>query len=161
MRSPSARRRGPRQSRPNDCSLPGDLHDQVAHAIGVRHPGRRRQEGADRRFIASRPEEAATALAAIEATSRETLAGLRLAVGALRRADAGSETSGTVFGAQLRLADIPKLTESTRKAGVDVKVHWQGEQRALSAEVDACAFRIVQEALTNVVRHAGQRRASS
>lgn len=58
------------------------------------------------------------------------------------------------FKSRLGLADVPKLTESTRQAGVDVKVRWQGEQRALSAEIDACAFRILQEALTNVVRHA-------
>lgn len=134
--------------------LARDLHDQVAHAIGVIAI----QAGAGRRVIKTQPEEAANSLAAIEATSRETLAGLRQAVSALRHADMGFETSGVAFGPQPGLAELSKLAESTRNAGVDVEVRWSGKRCVLPADVDTCAFRIIQEALTNVVRHAGAKR---
>ena len=131
--------------------LARDLHDQVAHTIGVIAI----QAGVASRVIDTQPDEARNSLSAIEATSRQTLAGLRQTVGALRQADVSSKTSSSSFGPQPGLADLPQLAEATRKAGVEVEVRWRGERRAVPAEVDSCAFRIVQEALTNVLRHAG------
>jgi signal transduction histidine kinase len=127
-----------------------DLHDMVAHSVGIIAI----QAGMGRRVIDTQPAEARDALAAIEATSRETLAGLRRTVGALRRAGPLAEAETD----QLQtpgLADLGRLVDKTRDAGVRVDVRWHGQRCELPAEVDACAFRIIQEALANVVRHAG------
>ncbi|WP_123667532.1 sensor histidine kinase [Actinocorallia herbida] len=120
-----------------------DLHDMVAHSIGVIAI----QAGVGGRVIDTQPAEARNALAAIEESSRETLAGLRRMLGALRRADpVDALTPG--------LAGLDRLVRTTGDAGVAVDVRWTGERRDLPAEVDLAAFRIVQESVTNVVRHA-------
>jgi signal transduction histidine kinase len=124
-----------------------DLHDQVAHAIGIIAI----QAGAGARVIDTQPAEARNALAAIEATSRHTLAGLRQTVRALRQAGTHPSPPPAAPG----LAGLGQLAAATRDAGVHVEVHWPGQRRPLPADVDTCAFRIIQEAVTNVVRHAG------
>jgi len=126
-----------------------ELHDMVAHSIGIIAI----QAGMGSRVIATQPAEAGNALAAIEATSRQTLAGLRQMLGALRRAEpgaAGPDPLHPVPG----LADLDQLAATTLDAGVRVELRRQGDLRRLPAEVDLSAFRIVQEAVTNVVRHA-------
>ncbi len=129
-----------------------DLHDQVAHAIGVIAI----QAGAGHRVIDTAPAQARDALAAIEVTSRQTLAGLRQTVGALRRQGLVPGAAGPAsLGPQPVLADIGWLAATTRDAGVQVDVRWRGERQPIPAEIDTCAFRIIQEAVTNVVRHAG------
>ncbi|GAB2837328.1 sensor histidine kinase [Actinocorallia aurea] len=120
-----------------------DLHDMVAHSIGVIAI----QAGVGGRVIDTQPAEARNALSAIEESSRETLAGLRKMLGALRRADA-------VDALAPGLAGLDRLVRATGDAGVHVDVRWTGELRPLPAEVDLAAFRIVQESVTNVVRHA-------
>ncbi|MQY03278.1 hypothetical protein ACRB68_13200 [Actinomadura sp. RB68] len=122
-----------------------ELHDMVAHSIGIIAI----QAGVGSRVIETQPAEARNALSAIEATSRETLAGLRRMLGALRQA--GPVPLGSAPG----LADVARLAEATAGAGVRVEVRWRGERRPLPAEIEQSAFRIVQEAVTNVVRHAG------
>jgi signal transduction histidine kinase len=117
-----------------------DVHDMVAHSIGSIAI----QAGAGRRVIDTRPDQARDALDAIEITSRETLKGLRQVLGVLRRPD--PPPTG--------LADLDRVTSTAIAAGVQVDVRWQGEPRPLPAAVDQSAFRIVQEAVTNVVRHA-------
>jgi signal transduction histidine kinase len=124
-----------------------ELHDMVAHSIGIIAI----QAGAARRCIRTQPEGAQNSLSVIETTSRETLAGLRRMLGALRRAD-GTETAD---GAAPGLADLERLAEHAAGAGVRVELDWRGERSPLAPEVDLSAFRIVQEAVTNVVRHAG------
>ncbi|MDG4821365.1 sensor histidine kinase [Asanoa sp. WMMD1127] len=120
-----------------------DLHDQVAHSIGVIAI----QAGVGRRVIETQPEEARKALDTIETASRETLAGLRRTLVALRRSDdAPAATPG--------LAELGQLVTATEAAGVRAEVRISGEQRALPADIDVAAYRIIQEALTNVVRHA-------
>ena len=122
-----------------------DLHDQVAHSIGVIAI----QAGVGRRVIDTQPDEARKALDTIETASRETLAGLRRTLVALRRSDseaAVTQTSG--------LADLDRLVTATDAAGVRARVRTQGEPRVLPPDVDLAAYRIIQEALTNVVRHA-------
>ncbi len=102
-----------------------ELHDIVAHSIGIIAI----QAGSGRRVFDARPDEARDALAAIEATSREALSGLRRMLAAV-----------------------------TLDAGVQVDVDWHGSRQPLPADIDASAFRIIQEAVTNVVRHAGTSR---
>jgi len=128
-----------------------ELHDIVAHSIGIIAI----QAGAGRRVFDARPDEARDALTAIEATSRETLSGLRRMVTGLRRADPGSASGQALLDPAPGLADIEQLAALTLDAGVAVSVDWQGSREPLPADIDLSAFRIVQEAVTNVVRHAG------
>ncbi|MGY0019649.1 sensor histidine kinase [Streptomyces sp. cg35] len=126
-----------------------ELHDMVSHSIGVIAI----QSGVASRVIETQPKEAREALAAIETTSRETLKGLRRTLVALRRAEPGDAAP---LAPTTGLDDLDRLTETTaRSAGVHVEVVRSGERRALPADVDLSAYRIVQESLTNVVRHAG------
>ncbi|MEU6179150.1 sensor histidine kinase [Streptomyces coeruleorubidus] len=125
-----------------------ELHDMVAHSIGVIAI----QAGVGRRVIDTQPSEARNALAAIEDTSRDTLAGLRRMLGALRQADS---RDGAPLGPAPVLADLDGLVERTRDAGVRVDIEWRGERRALPAEIELSGYRIIQEAVTNVVRHSG------
>ena len=128
-----------------------ELHDIVAHSIGVIAI----QAGAGRRVFDARPDEARDALAAIEATSRETLSGLRRMVTGLRRADPESGPGQAPPGPAPGLAAIERLAATTLDAGVRVDVDWHGSREPLPADIDLSAFRIIQEAVTNVVRHAG------
>ncbi|WP_457031701.1 sensor histidine kinase [Kitasatospora sp. P5_F3] len=125
-----------------------ELHDMVAHSIGIIAI----QAGVGSRVIETQPAEAKQALQAIEATSRETLSGLRRTLVALRQADPQAEAP---LGPAPGLADLERLAAATADAGVRVELRWAGDQRQLPADIDLSAYRIVQEALTNVVRHAG------
>jgi signal transduction histidine kinase len=131
-----------------------ELHDMVAHSIGVIAI----QAGAGSRVIDTQPHEARNALSAIETTSRETLAGLRRMLGALRAADPDAAVHPAPLDPAPGLADVQRLIKTALDAGVHVDVRRLGERRALPAELDLSAFRIIQEALTNVVRHAGTSR---
>ncbi|MEV3861374.1 sensor histidine kinase [Streptomyces sp. NPDC050095] len=125
-----------------------ELHDMVSHSIGVIAI----QSGVAARVIETQPGEARAALEAIEATSRETLQGLRRTLVALRKAEPGSQAP---LGPATGLADLDRLTEATaRDAGVHVEVVRNGTERALPADIELSAYRIVQESLANVVRHA-------
>ena len=126
-----------------------ELHDMVAHSVGIVAI----QAGAARRVIDTRPERAKEALAVIESTSRETLAGLRHMLGALRRAEADREDAAPMPG----LADLDRLAAHAAGAGVRVELRRCGQVRPLSPEVELSAYRIVQESVTNVVRHSGAR----
>ena len=131
-----------------------DLHDIVAHSIGIIAI----QAGSGRRVCDASPAEAREALAAIEATSRETLSGLRRMMTGLRRAEPGPRGAGggrAPLGPAPGLDDIDQLAAMTLDAGVQVDVEWLGSREPLPADIDLSAFRIIQEAVTNVVRHAG------
>jgi signal transduction histidine kinase len=118
-----------------------ELHDVVAHSMSVIAV----QAGVGRYVIGQDPAEAASALAAIETTSRATLREMRQLLGVLRDGMPGEMLA--VPG----LDDIPELA---RRAGLRVDVAVRGTPRRLPAGMDLAAFRIVQEALTNVVKHA-------
>jgi signal transduction histidine kinase len=128
-----------------------ELHDIVAHSIGIIAI----QAGAGHRVFDARPAQARDALAAIEATSRETLSGLRRMMTGLRRADLEPGPGQAPPGPAPGLAAIERLAASALEAGVKVDVEWHGSREPLPADIDLSAFRIIQEAVTNVVRHAG------
>jgi signal transduction histidine kinase len=128
-----------------------ELHDIVAHAmslIAVR-------SGVALAVRDSQPEEAGKALAIIETTARRALQEMRLLVGVLRRVD----DRGAELNPAPVLAALDDLVDQAGQAGVLVHVQIDGEPRPLSAGADLSAYRIIQEALTNVVRHAGPTRA--
>ena len=129
-----------------------ELHDMVAHSIGIIAI----QAGSGRRVFDARPDEARDALAAIEAISRETLSGLRRMVTGLRRAEPEPGSWLAPLGPAPGLADIDRLAATAWDAGVrvEVDVDWRGSREPLPADIDLSAFRIIQEAVTNVVRHA-------
>jgi signal transduction histidine kinase len=131
--------------------LARELHDVVAHAMSVIAV----QSGVGAHVADTQPEEAAKALAAIEATSRAALEELRRLLGVLRQEDEPQGDLAPVSG----LADLEGLLAEVAKTGLAVKLQVHGTRPSLPAGVDLSAYRIVQEALTNVVKHAGPARA--
>jgi signal transduction histidine kinase len=131
--------------------LARELHDVVAHAMSVIAV----QSGVGAHVASTQPEEAAKALAAIEATSRAALTELRRLLGVLRQEDEPQGDLAPVPG----LADLDGLLAEVAKAGLAVRLQVEGRPAHLPAGVDLSAYRIVQEALTNVVKHAGPARA--
>jgi signal transduction histidine kinase len=131
--------------------LARELHDVVAHAMSVIAV----QSGVGAHVADTHPEEAAKALVAIEATSRAALEELRRLLGVLRQEDEPQGDLAPVPG----LADLEGLLAEVAKAGLAVKLQVNGTRPPLPAGVDLSAYRIVQEALTNVVKHAGPARA--
>jgi signal transduction histidine kinase len=124
-----------------------DLHDIVAHAMSVIAV----RSGVARMVIDSDPAQARDALAIIEITTRRALHEMRLLVGMLRDPGDRPAELSPVPG----LADLDRLITDTAVAGVAAEVDIDGEVRPLPPAADLSAYRIVQEALTNVVRHAG------
>src|SRR5207244_3769464 len=100
--------------------------------------------------------QAAEALAAVETTSRGALGELRRVVGLLRQAEQPDPTLSPAPG----LAHLPQLLEQVRSAGVQVDLDVRGGPRYLPQGMELSLYRIVQEALTNVVKHAGPARAT-
>lgn len=127
-----------------------ELHDMVAHSLGIITL----QAGAAARVIDTQPQSARDALHEVESAGREVLAGLRRMLGALRQPEPGQDDQ-TVLGSMPGVADIERLAAATTAAGVRVDVRWRGERRPLPPDIDLAAYRIVQESVTNVVRHAG------
>ncbi|KJS62959.1 histidine kinase [Streptomyces rubellomurinus] len=131
-----------------------ELHDSVAHSIGIITV----LSGAAARVVETKPEQTRQALTGIETTSRETLLELQRILGALRRAEPDDAVpQAAPLAPAGSLADVPQLAERTADAGVRVQVTWRGERRPLPPEIELSAFRIVQESVTNVVRHSGAR----
>jgi signal transduction histidine kinase len=127
--------------------LAREIHDVIAHSVSVIAV----QAGAARAVAQQRPDLAREALGAIEDVSKETLTEVRRAIGALR--DAGdAQPDGPAPG----LADLDALVERVRGTGVDVDISVMGTRRDLGSAVESSAYRIVQEALTNTVKHAGR-----
>jgi signal transduction histidine kinase len=121
-----------------------ELHDVVAHSMSVITV----QAGFGHLVIDDQPAKARAALGAIETTGREALAEMRQLLGMLR--DDGPAALAPAPG----LGELEHLVAQTAKAGVRVQVKITGTPRPLPPGIDLSAFRIVQEALTNVVKHA-------
>lgn len=128
-----------------------EMHDVVAHSIGIIAL----QAGAAARVVHTQPGAAREAMTAVETAGRETLAGLRRMLVALRQADQGRAPDPSRLSPAEGLADLDRLAAATTAAGVRVRVSRRGERRELPPDIDLSAFRIIQEAITNVVRHAG------
>jgi signal transduction histidine kinase len=122
-----------------------DLHDSVAHAMATINV----QAGAAAHVVERRPEAAKEALAAIQSVSRDVLDELAALLGLLR--DTGDPADRTPTPG---LDRIPEVVESARAAGVEIQLVLDGPTTHVSPPVATAAYRVVQESLTNVIRHA-------
>jgi signal transduction histidine kinase len=123
-----------------------ELHDVVAHAISVMVV----QAGAARTVVDRDPLAAKAAIGEVEETGRAGLAEMRRLIGMLTAADAASS-----IAPQPGLAELDPLIETVRAAGLPVEVVRSGAPRELPAGADLAAYRVIQESLTNALKHAG------
>jgi signal transduction histidine kinase len=131
--------------------LARELHDSVGHALNVvvLHAG------AAQRIVDTRPDLAREALGSIETAGRQALGDIERMLGILRASD---EAAG--LDATPGLSQLEALCTRVREAGLVVQLDVEGERRELPSSLDLTAYRIVQEALTNTLKHAGKARAS-
>jgi signal transduction histidine kinase len=122
-----------------------EMHDVVAHNVSVMVV----QAGAARKILDASPDDARDALSSIETTGRQALTEMRRLTGVLRSGKDNDKTP------QPGLGHLEKLVEQTREAGLPVEVVVEGLPYELPQGADLSAFRIVQEALTNSLKHAG------
>jgi signal transduction histidine kinase len=129
--------------------LSRDVHDVVSHSlstIAVR-------SGVARLLLDEQPEEARSALAAIESASRSALDELRRILRQTRDPATGAETATPALG------DLPALIDALRRSGLDISCQSAGQTRPYGTALELSAYRITQEALTNVMKHAPGARA--
>jgi signal transduction histidine kinase len=145
-----ARREGEEQARravdAERLRIARELHDVVAHTMATINV----QAGAAGHVIEAQPEQAAQALEAIKQASKEGLRELRGILNVLRQADEHDPTAPAP-----RLSQLGALIEGTERAGLPTTLSVRGDPRPLPATVEMAAYRIVQESLTNALRHAG------
>jgi signal transduction histidine kinase len=122
-----------------------ELHDVVAHAVSVMVL----QVGAVRHNLPQSLEEDRGALSSVEQAGRTALAEMRRLLGAMR-----ADGEDMELAPQPGLESLDALLDEVGRAGLPVRLHVEGEQLALSRTVDLSAYRIVQEGLTNALRHA-------
>jgi signal transduction histidine kinase len=123
-----------------------ELHDVVAHTMATINV----QAGAAAHVLGTKPEAAAEALQAIKAASKDGLRELRAILNVLRQADDTDPTQPAPG-----IAQLSTLIDGARRAGLETALTVTGEPFQLPAAADLAAYRIVQESLTNVIRHAG------
>ncbi|MBO2463570.1 sensor histidine kinase [Actinomadura violacea] len=124
-----------------------ELHDLVAHQITLANA----QATVAAHLFDTRPEQTRTSLKELVETTADALDELRATVGLLRQTGDAAAPAEPAPG----LSRLPTLLESFRRAGLEVAVHQDGTSRPLPPGLDLTAYRIVQEALTNVTKHAG------
>ncbi|MCP3990317.1 MAG: sensor histidine kinase, partial [Actinomycetia bacterium] len=127
-----------------------ELHDVVAHSVSVMVV----QAGAARRILDQDPAQAADALTAIETTGRESLTEMRRVLGVLRSDDELVELAPIPS-----LDDFDRLLRQCEEAGLPVELEVEGEARPLAPGLELSAYRVVQESLTNSLKHAGPTQA--
>ncbi|WP_368959925.1 sensor histidine kinase [Parafrankia sp. FMc2] len=123
-----------------------ELHDVVAHRVSLMTV----QASGARAVATEDPQAALQAMGAVEEAGRQALDELRHLLGVLR-----PEADPDELGPQPGLADLPRLAEQIRRAGVGVRLVTAALPAGLPARTDLFAYRIIQEALTNVLKHAG------
>ena len=128
-----------------------ELHDVLAHRISLINV----QAGVGAHLLDRQPEQARASLLAIHEASREAMQELRATLGVLRQVDEPEPRSPTPG-----LAQVGRVVADTRSTGLDARLEIQGNPRTLPTEVDLAAYRIVQESLTNVIRHAAASRVT-
>src|SRR5581483_2266192 len=135
-----------------------DLHDVIGHNISLINV--QASMGLD--LMDSQPAQARAALAAIKSASKEALEELRAMLTTLRQDDEDAAAVAAAAAAPLAPAPgldrLPELIDLTRAAGLSVEVEGAGQPPPLPAAVHVAAYRIIQESLTNVARHAGRAR---
>ena len=124
-----------------------ELHDIIAHSVSVMTV----QTGAVRRLLSPAQERERDALLAVERTGREALAEMRRLVGLLKQEE---EEDGQGYTPQPGMQSLDTLLGTVRNAGLEVDVSVEGQRRDLPPGVDLTAFRVLQEALTNAMKHA-------
>ncbi|MDX6441018.1 MAG: hypothetical protein QOE43_747 [Gaiellaceae bacterium] len=127
-----------------------ELHDVIAHSVSVMVV----QAGAAQAVLEQHPERAVESLEAVQETGRQALVEMSRLVGLLRD---DSEELG--LAPQPGLGELDALVAQVRTAGLPVEVRIEGLQRKVSLGVDLSAYRVIQEALTNALKHAGRARA--
>ena len=127
-----------------------ELHDAIAHNVSMIVV----QAGAERRVLDVQAASTREVLQTIEQIGRSALTEMRRLVGMLRNGD------GDPLAPQPALADLPRLVAQVREAGLPVELHVEGECCALPVGIELSAYRIVQEALTNALKHAGDAQAT-
>src|SRR5690348_16511938 len=127
-----------------------ELHDVVAHNVSMMVV----QAGAAARVLSGEQPDVRNALDVIAAAGRETVDEMRTLLGVLR-----SDDGTAALKPQPGLADLEQLAAGVREAGLPVTLRVEGTPRPLPPALDLSAFRIVQEALTNTLKHAGNARA--
>lgn len=127
-----------------------ELHDAIAHDVSLIVV----QAGAERLALDGVAGPTSEVLQTIERTGRGALTEMRRLVGMLRSSE------GETLAPQPSLADLPKLVSQVREAGLPVELTVEGERRELPLGIELSAYRIVQEALTNALKHAGDARAT-
>jgi signal transduction histidine kinase len=138
--------RARQQIREERVRIAQELHDIVAHTLAVITV----QAGVGRRLMARRPEEASDALKSIEEIGRTAQEELRIVLDLLRE----EGVSAAELSPAPRLVDFKELVETVRASGTDVELRITSTDRQLSPALELSLYRIVQEALTNVVKHA-------
>jgi signal transduction histidine kinase len=128
-----------------------EVHDVIAHSVSVMTV----QSTAARTVIDRDPHRAAVALEAIEQTGRRALAEMRRVISVLRPAPGSAD-----LAPQRGIDDLEELAQQVRTAGLDVTVRFEGDRPLVPATVDLSVYRIVQEALTNTLKHAGAQAAA-
>jgi len=126
-----------------------ELHDIISHSLGVLVL----QAGAAEQVLERNPERAREVLRSIRATGQEAIGEMGTLLGVIRGEAVASREP------QPSLADVDKLVTKMGEAGLEVGMEIQGERRALSPALELSAYRIVQEGLTNALKHAGSAHA--
>lgn len=130
--------------------IAAELHDIVSHNVSVMVV----QAGAAREVLATMPEEAAAAMSAVEAAGRNTMTELRHLLGLLAPAQNGEDESyGVDLSPQPSLSRLGQLVDRIAFAGLSVEMRVSGEPRPLPTGIDVTAYRIIQEGLTNALKH--------